>query len=312
MAIDFNAFQRNTSNDDLFATGKSFDEKKGYLGDTEHIKAGGVNTPAGPDYSPDGAGEQVVDGWRQPGTNAFDQDVDRYRRMGEEGQLRGPIRVDQTQGYESRNLQMGALGMLRRQGSGEAPSSAEIMSQRANQNAVQAAGHQQAAARGIGARIAATNAAGTQAGQAMVAANAANADQRAGEISRGQAGFSGGATGIRGQDIGVATADAELDAQSRARNEARQQGMERRGWDVRNQQQMAADRYVRNQQQQEMARRQLDAAQSGADWDRAIDGLATGASIGASVGMASDERTKTNVHSMHTGSLGSLYRARGR
>ncbi len=305
----WNVFQRNTSNDDLNAQDRPLNERKGYLGDTEHISAGDVNTPANPDYQEDGGGEQVINGWRQAGTNAYDQDVDRYRKMGDEGQTRGPVRVNQTQSNESRGLMSGALGLLRRQGEGSAPSAAEIMSGRANQNAVAAAGQQVTSARGTGNRIAAAQTAGAQAGQQSLAANAANADMRAAEISHGQNAYAGGTTGLRAQDIGVATQDAQLDAQQRALNEARQQAMEKRAWDTRNTQQQGADRYSRDQQAQDLARSQQDAAQSGADWDRGINNLKTATAIGASV--PSDPKTKEHIHSMTTGGLGGLYRSRG-
>lgn len=111
---------------------------------------------------------------------------------------------------------------------------------------------------------------------------------------------------MQGQDIEAATTNAQLEAQQRALNEARQQGMERRGWDVRNQQQMAADRYQRNRDAQDLARRKLRAAEDAADAEAVEGNISTGLSI---LSMASDERAKTDVFPI--GSLGAI-RSRGR
>lgn len=313
-----------TWNDNLDESQTPVGIKAGYLGDIHRsdddvgnggydVSATEVNTPANPDYTPDSSGMQgaggyqVIGGWKQAGTSAFDQDVDRYRKMGQDGQARAPVQIDQTQGNESRGLEMGALGMLRAQGDGSAPSSAQIMSGRANQGAVQNAAQQVTAARGIGSSIAAAQGAGQQAGQAMLAGNAANADTRAAEISRGQGAYSGAAAGMRGQDIGVATADAGLAAQQRALNEAHQQGMERRAWDTRNTEQQASDRFIRNQQDQSLALRQQEEAGRAAD-SAAVD-RAIGMGLGAAT-MASDPHTKADVRPMTMGSLASLHRGR--
>ncbi len=309
----FNTFQRNTSNDDLNDPGKSVSEKEGMTPDAGYGIGNDVNTDANPEYSFEGRDghtpNQTVHGQQIAGTNAFDQDVNRYRQMGQAGQGRGPVTIDQTQGNESRGLEMGALGMLRRQGSGEAPSASAIMADRANQNAFQGAGQQMTAARGTGNRIAAAQSGAQQAGQTALAGNAANAGARAAEISHGQGAYSGGAGAVRGQDIGVATADAQLAAQQRALNEARQQAMEKRGFDVRNTQQQGADRFARNQAEQELARRKLDEAQSGSDWDRGLNMLSTSAKVGSTGGMMSDPKTKADIHPI-TGSLSSLYLSR--
>ncbi len=275
--------------------------------------------------SPDWGGGQ----YGTAGTEAWDQDVDRARRMGEEGQHRTAVQLDQTQANESRGMEMGALGMLRRQGDGSAPSAAAILSNRANEGAVQAAGQQQTAARGIGARIAATGAAGQQAGQTALAGNAANANLRAGEISHGQGSYAGATGAVQGQDIGAATTNAQLEAQQRAMNEARQQEFERRAWNTRNTESMAEDRFAKNSREagMEVERANLAAQANKSAQDQftmntinsGVQGMISGAAKADAADKAggrdtsgSDSRTKQDIHSMHMGSLGALYRGRGR
>jgi len=267
--------------------------------------------PASPDYVPDplGAGAySVVNGQREVGTSAFDKDVARYRDMAGASYGRPAITLDQGQADQSRGLQMGALEMLRRQGAGEAPSAAAILAQRANQNAVMHAGQQATAARSLGGRIAATNMAGQQASQAMLAGNAANANARATEISRGQGAYAGATAAARAGDIAAASTNAQLEAQQRALNEARQQRFEGMGFDARNEQQQAADRFARNQQAAELARRAQKMAAEGASDAQITQLLGAGAMAGAA--LLSDESAKINVHSM--GGLGHLYMQRGR
>jgi hypothetical protein len=293
------------AHDDLFKPQRGAAERRGYLGDTEHISAAGVNENASPDYSVTGGGEAIVNGWRQGGTNAWDQDVDRYRRMGEEGQSRKAVQLDQGQANEARGLQMGALGMMGDAARGNAPSRAAELGNAGTDDAIRAASAGMGAARGPGQAIAAT--AGAQAGaqQQQTKLGAGISDMRAQEMLAAQTGYAKGAQGVQGQDIGAATQNAQLEAQNRAANESRQQGMERRGWDTRNQQQMAADRYQRNRDAQELAIRKQRAAENAAD-DAALTS-AVSTTLGAAQ-MASDERAKKNI--MPVGSLSGVYGGR--
>lgn len=232
----------------------------------------------------------------------FQRDVDRYRQLGARSPAAIP-QVDTTASNESRGLQMGALGMLRRQADGSAPSAAEVLSQRANQGATRMAASAATGARTVGGGLAAFSASAPGAAQQAMAANAANAGQRAAEVSRGQAQYAGGNNAVRVQDLGIATQNAQLEQQHRAATEQRQQAFERMAFDTRNTETQAANE-ARNQDnlgaQQERAAR-LQERQ--ADWQKTKDV--------ASMGMAafSDPRTKTNVVPM--GSLASLMR-RGR
>jgi len=281
-----------------------------------------------PEWSPDGYGNASYNNQIE-GENAYDKSVDEYRKRGAQVNPDGsrrvaPIQLNQAQADESRGLEMNALAMLRRQGAGTAPSAAEIMSQRVNQTAVQNAGQQTTAARGVGSRLVAAGNAGQQAGTAMLAGNAQNADMRAGEISQGQGAYSGAAGAVNTQDIGAATTNAGLEAQQRALDELRQQANERLAYDTRRTQHSAQTESIRQAQQERDRQRANDAARTQADFDKVktVVGTVVTAGQGASQARSgeagtdpndkrttSDPKSKQNV--MHMGSLSSLYRSRG-
>jgi hypothetical protein len=291
------------------------DERKGYVGGTAAyedyngnngtlIGASGYSTDAAPDWSPNGEGYAIKNGWKQAGTSAYDADVDRARRMGAEGQQRGAVQLNQEKADYSRDLQMGALDLLQMQANGSAPSSAQILSQRANEGAVAQAGHAMTGAKGLGSRIAAFNgAAPAAAGQAMQA-NAQNAQMRAGEISRGQGSFATGANQVQGQDIAAATTNAQLEAQQRALNESRQQAFEGQAWGVRHTQQQAADDFRRQGQAGDNARHQQKLVEDAADDRQTDQAISTGMATGRLA--LSDERAKSRMHPV--GSLSGLMR----
>lgn len=234
-------------------------------------------------------------------SNQFDQDVDRYRQIGHNETQRGPVQINQGAANQSRGLQMGALGLLRRQADGSAPSSAAILSQRANENAARNAST--AGARGPGAAVAAFGGAGAQASGQAMAQNAQNAQMRASEVSRGQGAFTAGAGAMRGQDLGAATTNAQLDAQNRELAERQQQHYERMAFDTQNSQMNAANDAMNQDrlgQQQLRAQRSQEAA---ADWQKAKDMGSMG--LGVFSGLASsDPRAK-----VHVGSLAHLMRS---
>lgn len=236
-------------------------------------------------------------------TSSYDADVQRDRTMGAASMGRAPVSLDQTQANASRGMQMGALGLLRAQADGTAPSSAAILSQRANQNAATAAGS--SGARTAGGAIVAAGRNGMQASNAALSSNVANADNRAHEIASGQNLYASGTQGVEGQDINAATTNAKLVAQQNALNEARQEGFERRGWNVRNSESQGEDRYARNVQGAENQNEANDLArqQRASDQAKATSGMIM-QGVSSLVGTASDERAKTNIAPM--GSLSSL------
>ncbi len=246
------------------------------------------------------------------GNESFEDATNRYRQRGEQLQQRtGPV-VNEGQANGSRVLEMGALGMLRRQADGSAPSSSAILAQRANQNAIAAAGQQVAGARTTGGGIAALRGAGNTAGNAMLAGNAQNADQRAAEISRGQANYLSGTGAVRGQDIGVATQNAQLAAQQQALNEAGQQHYEGMGVNTRNAAQTLGQQAQGQLNTDKADLRQISAANSQEENAAGMQAVGTGAGF-ASGGLTmmrrptgtSDPRAKMNI-----GSLSALTRGR--
>lgn len=257
--------------------------------------------------APDLLGNQQ--GYTAPGTGleSWDADVDRSRKLGEQGQDRLAPQIDRTQEGDTRNLQLGALGLLRAQADGTAPSSAAILSQRANQNAAA-----QAAAAGLGKRagtnIAAFNHAAPAAGSGALAANARVAQERANETARGQSGYATGAQNVQAQDINASLADAQLEAGQRALNEARQQGFERRAWNTRHMEGQTHDRWEgqRTGDLQRMENERLAKNAQNDAQNREYIGTGTTIVTGGLNGGLSDERAKTNV--MPMGSLGHLMR----
>lgn len=252
-------------------------------------------------------------GWHATGvtggavvSNQFGQDVDRYRQIGHQETQRDPIQINQGPAQQSRGIQMGALGLLRAQANGSAPSSAQILSQRGNQMAGRAAAQRVTGARGVGASVGAFGGANDAASQQALASNVQGASARAGEISHGQGAFTAGAGAVRGQDLGAATTNAQLDAQNRELAERQQQHYERMAFDTKNQEMQAANDAMnldRNGQQQQRAQR---LAESQADWQKAKDVASIGLG-GFSALAGSDPRTKMNM-----GSLGGLTRRAGR
>lgn len=261
-------------------------------------------------WHPSGGAHQDPDNtWpgAAPGRTGYDESVDRYRQRGAAAQAQGPLTLNLDRPNESRGLQMGSLGLLRAQAEGTAPSSAAILAQRANQNAgrqISAAGLGKG---GPGAAIAGVGEAMPVAGDRALATNVQNAQQRAGEVSRGQAGLSAGANAAQGQDITTATTNAQLDAQQRALNEHRQQAYERLAWDTRNTQLQNATESAQQDAVNALNRRKARAAQSEVSKEAAFTGLGIGSSI-VSGALLSDPRTKQNVVPM--GSLGHLMRGR--
>ncbi len=303
------------ANDELLngGGGQSLAQRKGYLGDSQGeggadtISSGDINTPASEAWDPSGGGEQVVNGWKQGGTSAYDRSVDQYRQQGADAQKREANQLDLGQANGSRFLQLDALSQMRRQAEGSAPSSAAILSQRANQGAAQQVGAAGLRKGGPGAAIAAQGMANHAAGAGALAANAQNADARAGEISRAQGAYAGGANPVQGQDIGTATTNAQLIAQQRALNEAKQQRYERMGFDTRTTQLQAG---VDTEHQRAANQLSINQAQ---DARRAGDDARTENNINSGIGLLqgaihSDPRSKQDIRPLTMGSLSRLRR----
>jgi len=243
------------------------------------------------------------------GENPYQDDVDRYRKLGWDKQP--AVTLNQGQADQSRGMQMGALGLMRAQANGSAPSSAGILANRANETAAMNATRAATATKSAGAGIVAAGAAADAAtgSRGVLAQNAANAGQRLGEISSGQTGLASGAVGAQGQDTSAATINAQFEARQRALNERKQQGYERMAFDTthsRLQNEGEARRQIRGN---EAAQREIDAAADAESRDAPRRSLS--APVGFLMGgIKSDVRAKTRVHTVDVGSLSSLTRGR--
>lgn len=184
--------------------------------------AGAVNRRTFDTKAWGGRGEDV-DGNGNPiaGTSGADRDIDRFRNMQDPLHQGGPV-IDQTRGNEARGIGMGALDLLRGTAEGSRPSAAEQLGTEqgaAAQNAqfgIAASVRGGAAARAGAARGAVANA-GTIGQQTLASNEAARANEMAG--ARGA--YFGAASGMRGNDLGVATEQGNLDYGQRAANDAR-------------------------------------------------------------------------------------------
>lgn len=258
-----------------------------------------------PNWSPDGMGNQLSGGVYS-GTNAYDDSVNYDRSQANNAPATTGVQLDQGQSNQSRGLEMGALGMLRNQATGAAPSAAAITSQRANEAAANQAARAGVAGHGMGARIAGMGAAMPAVAQQATTANAANSAARAAETSAGTQAYSSGAGTMNSQDIGTATTQAGLDATQRALNNQRQQYYDQLGSDTRQTQAQNLQTAMSQQAAAQQAQRNYQDAYDAQQWNGAKTVVGTAASLATS-----DPRAKTNVRPM-TGSLASLHQSRGR
>lgn len=239
------------------------------------------------------------------GAEKWDEAVQRYRDLG--ARTRAPVALDQRQADQARGLQMGALGLMDRAARGEAPSVAEAQGRLAGANIQRGAIAQTGGARGVGGAIAATNAAGRTMGDNLVGSLAGTTMARANEATQDRNAFAQGATGVRGQDIGAATTNAEMLAKSRAQDEARQQQFEKMGWNTRNAELQSNVELQRQEDAKKEELAKMRAAQANSEAGTAK----TAASMGSAAMMSgalffSDKRTKYELP------MGSLAHMRGR
>lgn len=226
-----------------------------------------------------------------PGSRLSDQDVDRYRSLGAE--QRGAVQLDQRTADGARGLQMGSLAGLQSAARGQAPSRAASLGQLATQSAVQGAAGAQVG-RGAGGSLRATRGAigglAQQTGQAALQAG----DMRAQEMTRSRGEYFGGAAGVRKQDIGAATTDAQLEAANRDMQEKRRQQYEKLAWDTRNAEMFGMVEQRGQEDQAWIDDQRAKAAES--EQERRVFTDTAGAGVGMITGgMSSDMRTKNLI-----------------
>ncbi len=167
------------------------------------------------------------------GTSGAERDISRFDEMAAPTNVDGPT-IDQTRGNESRGIGMEAAGLLKETAEGTSPSAAERFGTRQGQ-AAQDAQHGIAASvrGGAGARAAAARGAVSNAGTIGQQTLASNAATRAGEMANARGAYFGATSGIRGQDLNVASEKGNLDVGQRNLNDAREQFYENLGQDLR-------------------------------------------------------------------------------
>jgi hypothetical protein len=275
-------------------------KRKGYVGDVQgdgFTISGDFDQKGSDGWNPSGEGYDIVHGWKQAGTSAWDKDVDRYRKLGADGMNRQGAQLDQTQANESRGLQLGGLSLMNTAAQGDAPSRAVELSRAQNELAARNALRAQGGARGPGAAVAAMNGAQTGAVDRIGQTNGQLTDMRGTEMARNQGELASAANAARGQDLGAATANAQLQAQQRQLNENRQENFERLGYDTRKTQgQAGIDTTLANAREE--ARIAANNREANAIDDRkTADTTQSGLTLLA-LGMGSDERIKRDVKPM--------------
>lgn len=164
---------------------------------------------------------------------AENADVERYRALGRQAQGRQGVAIDhRPQGFQ-RIRELEAMRAYQDQAMGRGPSVANVqmlqgLSQGAASSRIGSYG-------GIGAaqQAQARDAAMMQAAGGGLAAAAQGAHARGGEVMAGYGGWGGMAAGMRAGDERFAAQQAQMAAQQRALNDARQAEMERMGYSVR-------------------------------------------------------------------------------
>lgn len=266
---------------------------------------GDASMPAKPGWQPNGGGQaQDAQGNLIGGTSAWDQDVNRYRSEGEAAQGRTGVTLDQTQADQARGLQMGGLGLMGQAARGQAPSQAAILGASATDTTTRGALSGMAGARGPGAAVSTSGAAGGAAADQMARQNASVTNLRAQEMARNQQEYAAGAGALRSQDNQAAITNARWEAQQRALNEAKQQGKEGLAYGTRETQANSAAAY--NDMMRGYGESEANRAKSRNEHEKnrtykTITNTLENA-------MPSDEETKTHVRHVTLGSLTGLSR----
>ncbi len=167
-------------------------------------------------------GEEIARGLKKRRVVDPAADAARYDEMSKAKYTSGP-QIDMTRPDESRGMAMGGLAMLQQRAQG-AVTPAQQQLQQQTQGAV--AGLQSGAASvkgGAAARAAAGRGAQATGDRVSAQGTQDTAALRAREMADASSQYFGASAGQRGRDLGVATAQADLDAKQRTANEARDQ-----------------------------------------------------------------------------------------
>jgi hypothetical protein len=181
-----------------------------------------------------GMGDRIIPGTGKVrfGTNAAAEDVARYRDMGQNPLFANGPAIDRSASDQSGSLQTGALGLLRQRAVG-GMTPAQQLAQQQTQGAVNGLSSAAASIKG-GAMARAAAARGAVSQGARVGAMGAQDQQalRAREMADAANQYFGGASAQRGQELGLASSQAQLDAAQRGANDQREGFYEGRGFGV--------------------------------------------------------------------------------
>lgn len=273
--------------------------------DEEAAKARGQVTPLGPgvvDRSAFNYGGDPAAAGRESGALAADADA-AQRRQGEQINLQNP-NEDRNNTLASRGKQLGIADMMARRASGQTPSIAGMVGDR-DMGRVAAEGSSAAAsARGPAAMALAQQgaAANTAAGQSAISnstqINSANERLQAEQAASGAyTNLRSGDAAQQGQDFSQSAAQAQLNAQQRAQNDAYATNTRQQGIGIQSTQ-LGADM---NRDAAEQAGHfnavGVQQAKDAANDANVLGYVSAGAQAAASVAplVASDERTKVPV-----------------
>jgi hypothetical protein len=257
---------------------------------------GQVNNP----YRWGGVMGQAEGGYIVPGTSGADVDVARYRGLGEAAYGTAGPAIDRVRTREGRGLVLGSLGHIQAVADGRESESLRLGQEQARQAALAQQSMAASVRGGAAARAAASSAAGRGVARSNAQiANYARAGQAA-EMAQARQQLMQGTTGLRGQDLGLASSQAELEAKQRSLNEQQQQAYERMGWETRNADMQAAAERRRQVQNQQLADRKAKAAEQAQQEKEVLDWTSFGL---GTISRLSDARAKIPV-----GSLASLMR----
>lgn len=157
------------------------------------------------------------------GTSGLARDVQRWQQMGQVGEQQQGPQISQAFPNQSRGVIMGGLANLAARSQGGQPSVAE---QAGTAQAAASANNLQGTAGtvrgGAAARAAAANIANRQGAMVRARQVGVNAATRAEDMANARQDFVGATGALRGQDIGLATSQADLEAKQRQLNDQRE------------------------------------------------------------------------------------------
>lgn len=184
------------------------------------------------------ANERVVDEYGDvhyvTGTSGAEKDAKRYRDMAQQPGQEGPAIARGAQG-QSRAAEGDAAGLMREAATGSSPSAAERLVGQQTHDTVEGVNSTAAGVRGGAMARAAASRNAQRVGAAVTSTGAQQARAvRAGEMATARGQYQDAATAQRGEDLGLAQSQAELEAQQRAANAQHEQYYERLGWETKN------------------------------------------------------------------------------